>query len=305
MSTTAQEQAEAMQQAEQQIEFDPETASLEDLRLMAEQEFAQNLTPEGSGREQPRNDRGQEVDEIVYRKVIDLGDGSGVQVFEGATPDELIEKLGNAQLNATRKIKELSRTQQPQQQPTGPKARTPEEEWILSQQLTTTPSKAIELEFERVVGMPMSSFRSKMARLEAFETASSEETAAQQFMANHPDYYPTPKNAKKIEKYVRTYGLDATKPESVEQAFNDLNESGLLEVRPVENQQQTQATQQQARIAPEPQQPARQTHTRVSSGISSRRSVAQRGTPEPTEEDLYSMPLDKLRTLAISEASNQ
>ena len=55
-----------------------------------------------------QQDDPEQEEELVYRREIDLGDGSGVQVFEGSSYDELIDKLANAQLHATRKIKELS-----------------------------------------------------------------------------------------------------------------------------------------------------------------------------------------------------
>jgi hypothetical protein len=316
--SVAQEQAEALQQAEQQIDFDPETVDLEQLRQEALRQEAQ---PEG---EQPRDEQGrfvsqnppkkgdssnevEEVDEIVYRKVIDLGDGSGVQVFEGTSQDEVIEKLATAQLNATRKIRELSQAKKEEPKPV---ERTPEEEWLLSQELLSSPSKTVEKLFEQVTGMPVKAFKSKLERLNAFEQAQSEEAAAREFMSKHPEFVPSPANARKIEKYVRTYNLDGTKAESIEQAFMDLNESGLLEVKAAQQQQQQQAQQepeaaQQSRIATQAQQPARTSTTRMSSGISARRSTAQRSAPEPTEDDLYNLPLDKLRALAISEANQQ
>src|SRR6185369_7148836 len=39
-----------------------------------------------------------------FRRDIDLKDGSGIQRFEGATMDELLDNLVKAQENATRKI---------------------------------------------------------------------------------------------------------------------------------------------------------------------------------------------------------
>lgn len=304
----------------QTVEFDPETATYDELRARAEQEAQQQTQQTAQDAQQqevqPRDEQGrfaktsdktseqpvEEVDEVVYRRVIDLGDGSGVQVFEAPSAEELIEKLATAQENATRKIRELSQAKQtPAEQP---KERTAEEEWLLSQELLSSPSKTVEKLFEQVVGMPIKTFKTKVERLNAFEQAQAEEQAARDFMAKHPEFHPSPANAKKIEKYVRTYGLDGTKPESIEQAFMDLNESGLLEVKPQEQQQEPEATQT-SRIAksepPQSQQPVRQ--TRASSGISARRNMAQRSAPEPTEDDLYSMPLDKLRALALSSES--
>ncbi|KKL05971.1 hypothetical protein LCGC14_2600680, partial [marine sediment metagenome] len=44
-----------------------------------------------------------------FVKEIDLGDGSGVQKFEADTEAELIDKLVEAQTNATKEIRKLQR----------------------------------------------------------------------------------------------------------------------------------------------------------------------------------------------------
>src|SRR5450631_1656081 len=55
-----------------------------------------------------------EPEQFIYKKEIDLGDGSGVQVFTGKGAsaldalEELSEKLADAQRHATKKIHELS-----------------------------------------------------------------------------------------------------------------------------------------------------------------------------------------------------
>lgn len=294
----------------QTTEFDPETATYEELAAAAQHEADEEAKRQAAGQEtqqteqQPvRDEKGkfvkreqtEEVDEIVYRREIDLGDGSGVQVFEGASYDELIDKFAKAQENATRKIRELTAARKAEEEKKP--VRTPEQEWIRSQELYDKPTETMAKMFEEVVGMPATAFKTKMQRLEAFERAQSEEQAAQEFIVKHPEYVPSARNAQKIEKYVRTYQLDGTKAESIEKAYADLVESGLLETKAAEKTQQTQETTQQTRIVSETQSQGRQ---RTSSGISSKRTVTNRA-PEPTEEELYKMPYDKLRALAISE----
>jgi hypothetical protein len=295
------------------VEFDPETATYEELVAAAQKEADEEAKrqQEQGQTEQQRDETGkflkreqssskreqtEEVDEIVYRREIDLGDGGGVQVFEGATPDEVIDKLAKAQENATRKIRELTAAKKAEDEKKP--ARTPEQEWILSQELLANPTDTISKMFEEVVGMPPTAFKSRMDRLAAFEKAQSEEQAAQEFITKHPEYVPNARNAQRIEKYVRTYELDGTKAESIEKAYADLVEGGLLETKAAEKTQQTQETTQQTRIVSETQAQGRQ---RTSSGISSKRTVTNRA-PEPTEEELYNLPYDKLRALAISEA---
>jgi hypothetical protein len=297
------------QQQTQTTEFDPETATYEELAAAAQKEAdeeAKRQAEQGQQQqtEQQRDEKGkftkreqaEEVDEVVYRREIDLGDGGGVQVFEGASYDEVIDKLAKAQENATRKIRELTAARKAEEEKKP--ARTPEQEWLLSQELLATPTATIAKMFEEVVGMPPTAFKSRMERLAAFEKAQSEEQAAQEFIVKHPEYIPNARNAQKIEKYVRTYQLDGTKAESIEKAYADLVESGLLETKAAEKTQQTQETTQQTRIVSEQQSQGRQ---RTSSGISSKRTVTNRA-PEPTEEELYSMSYDKLRALANSES---
>src|SRR5215472_8244458 len=44
-----------------------------------------------------------------FERVIDLGDGSGVQKFTADSMEELVDKLARAQEHATRKIREQAR----------------------------------------------------------------------------------------------------------------------------------------------------------------------------------------------------
>src|SRR6266568_7729436 len=88
-----------------------------------------------------------EDEPVLYRREIDLGDGSGTQVFEGETLEELVDKLADAQKHATRKIRDLNRQAKEVAAPPAPKPLTPDEEYLVSQQLQSNPSKAFELLF--------------------------------------------------------------------------------------------------------------------------------------------------------------
>src|SRR5690348_9223353 len=52
----------------------------------------------------------------TFRREIDLGDGSGKQVFEADSPEALIDKLADAQVHATKKIREQAQQLQDAQQ---------------------------------------------------------------------------------------------------------------------------------------------------------------------------------------------
>lgn len=272
-------------------ELDLESMPLDKLKSLALENNAE--LPD----EQARDEKGQfvkaepqaepeEVDAIVYRREIDLGDGSGRQVFEADTLDGLVDKLASAQEHATRKIRELS-TKRPE--PVVEKL-DPNQEWLLSQELIATPTETFKKMFEKTVGMPIDAFKTRTAKLEAFEQAQTEEANGRAFLAKHPEFVQNSANASRMERYIRTYKLEGT-PENIEQAYKDLSDSGLLELKSEEDVDGAQRIAEARPVA------AR----KVASGISSKRSSTVNRAQEPTEEDLYSMPLDKLRSLALKE----
>lgn len=271
-------------------EFDPETASLEELRARADQEPTEP--------EQKRNADGtfapketvEEIDEpeekVLYQRRIDLGDGSGVQVFSADSLEELVDKLTEAQLNATKKIRELnSRVPKPQSEP---KPRSADEEFAISQELMTKPTKAFQKLFQEMVGMPITDFKSKFERVEAFEKAQAWQQAQTDFVAQTPDYHAIPANGKKLTDYLRLNNLPGT-IESLTKAFAELNSAGLLQVKPAAETEVTTET-----VVPKVQPTVRR-----SSGLSTRGTTPVRRpvSQGPTEEELYSMPLEKLREL--------
>src|SRR5437868_2462551 len=82
----------------------------------------------------------QESDEVpnepqVFSRTIDLGDGSGVQVFEAPTLEELVDKLAKAQENATRKIRELAAKVKIEPAPETKSKLSPDEEFVLGQEM--------------------------------------------------------------------------------------------------------------------------------------------------------------------------
>jgi hypothetical protein len=81
-----------------------------------------------------------------------------------------------------------------------------------------------------------------------------------------------------------------------------LNESGLLEAKPEEAEtraeSETAEHQESSRIVKTETKPV-VTQRRVGSGLTSRgRAATTVRSPEPTEDELYEMPMDKLMDLA-------
>jgi len=282
-------------------ELDLDTMPLDELAKLANDNFDQPRDEQGrfAAKQDDQTAADDQPDEIVYRRVIDLGDGSGVQVFEAPSPEELIEKLAIAQEHATRKIRELAAAAKAVQPPPEPVI-DPNEEFLLSQELLQTPTKAYAKLFKKMTGVDISEFRTVREKLTAFEQAQKEESAAAQFVQTHPDYYNSPKNNAKMEKWIRMHGLEGT-PENIERAFVDLQESGLLETRPATPDAETneERVSRQRIAAPTTRLVGQR---RAASGLSSRRSVAAPAKPELTEDDLYKMSYEQLEELARREA---
>src|ERR1700730_17749344 len=87
-----------------------EELSLEELRKLADGE--QPVRKEEKPKVEPKDEETDEIDddeedddedEEKFTRTIDLGDGSGIQVFKAATLEKLLDKLSDAQVNATKK----------------------------------------------------------------------------------------------------------------------------------------------------------------------------------------------------------
>lgn len=279
------------------VAFDPETASLEELRAKADAQDIDNTTqdpPQQDPVQDPVDDQ-DPPDEVVYRREIDLGDGSGVQVFEAPTIEELVDKLATAQEHATRKIRELTATKKTATEPTQQEL---DEEFILSQELANNPSLAFDKLFQKRLGSSPEEVKKGLQRLADIDREAADKQAAVTFVEKNPDYVATPKNGAKIDRYLKTYNLPGT-VENIEKAFQDLSESGLLETKKPEGTQGTD-TQQQTRIV------AVTGHQRkVASGLSARRTAPVTRAAGPTQEELETMPLEKLRELSNKELAAQ
>jgi hypothetical protein len=244
-------------------------------------------------------------EEVVYQRTIDLGDGAGVQVFEGKTMEELVDKLAKAQEHATRKIREQAAALKTAPAPLPAveleKPLSPDEQWLLQQRMLRDPMSVINEYVQKEV-QKVETARQQAER-EAREAAEAQEKATNEWVESHPDYYASQKNGTKIQKYLQVQGLDLT-PENLDLAFNDLSESGLLEARPAEAanaKPDAEPAAQPTRRIVEPVAPVVTTVRRkVVGSISSKRSApVETNVSEPTEDALYKMPLAELERLTF------
>lgn len=285
---------------------DLQNMPLEELKKLAEAEVASAVSAVSANGEtaptsetQPRGPDGKFVAApapaaelpVVYQRIIDLGDGSGVQVFQADSAEELIDKLAEAQTHATRKIRELNKAQKETPAPvTEISSLSPDEEYVLAQTLMTNPSKVIRAEIERQFGMPVEDVKKTLAEHKQDSLSRKNDATAKAWADANPDYYADDANGRKMVAYInKFYGGQAT-TENLTAAFQDLNSSGLLRAKPVE-------APPVAPAAPAP--PARR-----SSGLSAQSTVVAPPpvTGELTEAQLRAMPLEELAILANRQA---
>lgn len=173
----------------------------------------------------------------VERK-IDLGDGSGVQVFSGETEAEVLDKLTEAQKNATIKIRELS---QAKKRELKPDKREPLSEFkprilsdmdiiSLQNEIATNPASAFDKLFEAKVGATPDQFAKQAQLMSQVILQRQEEQDAVEFIAEHPDdYLPCPENVRAIERFLQAEGINLTR-NNLEYAFLHLKEEGKLKM---------------------------------------------------------------------------
>lgn len=260
--------------------------------------------------DQPRDEHGRFVkpepaaeEEVVYQRTIDLGDGAGVQVFEGKTMEELVDNLAKAQEHATRKIREQAAAIKAQPAPLPvveqEKPLTPEQQWLLQQRMLADPTSVINEYVQKEV-QKIETARETAVREER-EAIAAADAAAKAWVDTTPDYYASEKNGNKIKKFLEINGLDIS-PENLTAAFNDLSESGLLEARPAEatkaKPDDELAVQPTKRIVETVAPAVTTVRRKVVGGISTKRSApVEQAAPGLTEEQLSKMPLDQLEQM--------
>lgn len=292
-----------------------ESMSLEDLRKLAQQETEKDNTNQNQsdparddkGRFAKQDQQAEDVDDTqdaddadqqadadtrtIYRKEIDSGEGAGVQVFEADNLEDLVEKLAKAQEHASKKIRELS--SQVKAKTAADQQSDEDIEYVISEKLKKNPKQTIkEVVAETIAEQQAAQQRSQKVQ--------------EDFVTTHPDYKKVPENGTKVANWIQLHGYTEFTSENLEKAYQDLKKSGLLVLEVAGADDATDANDDDTqRIAEDVSKTTQQRSQKKGSTITtSRRTTPPKVNAGPSEDEAYSLPLEKLRDLANKQLTN-
>jgi hypothetical protein len=308
--------------------IDLDSVSIDDLKSAALQEQPVVEEPkkrDDKGRFTKSEEETREADEdeqVIYRREIDLGDGSGVQIFEAPTPEELIDKLVTAQTNATRKIREqAAQLKEVKQQKELEKKADDEDEFILSQEMMSRPSDAVRKAFKKATGMDIAEFKTVADRVKAMEESQKAQAdleeqskSANDFVKAHPEYVANQTNGNRLSRALNLLIAEAKNSNQkinygtlLEKAYQDLSESGLLELKSEDAtaDEKTPTGADTSRIEKPEEVVTTQRQVRKSSSLANRsRNVTAQPSKEVSEDDLLDgMSIDEVKKWASQHMS--
>jgi AraC-like DNA-binding protein len=170
----------------------------------------------------PANQQPAQQQPQEFSREIDLGDGAGKQVFKAESYEALCDKLADAQANATRKIRELSRER---------RMREPEKQSSDWAELRPTALKADELAsvqsnphehfrrlFQAETGLSPEEFR---VRENERRRSEAELSARRDFVRRHQDYNDSADNGNRIIRFLEEQNLPVSK-RNLDYAYEEL-----------------------------------------------------------------------------------
>jgi hypothetical protein len=243
----------------------------------------------------------EEPTKHIARQEIDNGDGSGTDVYEaeGATELEayknLSAKIAEGKANANKKIRELSSKVKTQ---TANDAQAQiDDDYVLQQRMRTEPAKAIK----DMVAEELTKISKAESERKAQADAAIERSKAtqQEFVDEHPDYIANQRNAGVMTDWVKARGHQEFTTDSLNKAYESLKASGLLELKgaDADGVAEVKTEDTQRTVAPTVET-TQQRSQRRGSTIATGRTTAPKASVAPTEDEAYSLPMDKLKELA-------
>lgn len=295
-------------------EAELESLSAEEIRALA---IADGIETLDDANKQPRDEQGKfiasedvldnpdegegddaesEPDEFLTEPIeVDLGDGSGVQIFIGRGDSEIAAlrdqnaKLKVAQTNATKKIREqaaeLKKFHAAETQATA------DDEFVTAENFKANPVKTVA----DIVAASLAK-RDAAAREETNRNAA---WIADQnrFISTHPEFVVGPENSARIMHEIARLNAGYTL-EGLEKAFGTLKAAGLVALKVVGASEVTEEENADPeRIAPTSPSTPQPRSARKSSSVSGRKGAPVVRT-QPTEDELAA----KIRNMSQEEA---
>jgi len=248
-----------------------------------------------------------------FRREI-VVEGGGTQVFEAESLEALVDKLTEAQTNATKKIREQAQRikLRPERdtEPIGlqfkPRDLTLDQKFALSQRLQEDPDGAFEEMLEARFDIKSSDLLEIKEFVQTAKATAVRNEIDSKFLQDHSDdYTPTPENASAIINFLRSENLPYTNA-NLDYALQELTESGLLEVRTNDTQSTTTGDDGSQRIAVKPHTRTKPLSTGIRNTVVSSQRKAEEITTESSQVEadvkkIFAEPdLDKARTLMLA-----
>jgi hypothetical protein len=197
-----------------------------------------------------------------WRAVLDSGSGNP-EIFYGKTKDEMWSNVAAAKMHATRHIRDLDRKIKltarpapalpPQTAQPVPQARplTADEIFEIKNQLKDDPGLALDTYFQKRTGLTIDQLVGLANQGSLAKSELDNEATVRVFKSQHPEYLMLDDNYKAMLGWLAKYKLGKTltdknqdemmdavcragawTPESLDEAFQDLAQDGLLELEP-------------------------------------------------------------------------
>lgn len=222
-----------------------------------------------------------------WKGTLDIGDGANPQVFYGPTKDDLMRSMATALIHANRKIRSQSRelklgkptttpaTKSVESVAPNPRDLTADEKFEIKTQLQSDPDLALQDWFQKKTGLTLEQLLQVVREGQAAKNELSAEAVARGFIGNCPGYFPDQSghNMRALVSYVFKNVANESVPtdrdpigvllskglwtvENLTQAYEDLNEAGLLVQRPAVVETKTEEPAEEPTPAPVPAAPA-------------------------------------------------
>lgn len=247
-----------------------------------------------------------EPDEYLIRREIDLGDGAGVEIFEGRGETELDaikdlnDKLVVSKQNASKELRNVQRKHPKEPEPVKEPEISEDLEYVFKQQFEKKPSEAFKAMFKELTGMDVTEFKTRQEAQRAAEEARERQEQSLQlqreWVAGHPEYITSAENGDQIRDWVRDHNYNEFTQENLEKAFEDLGARGLLTLKTDEasaptktkvSTEVTPTTRIEKKVTPTVTEVTPVRSPRKASSVSTTRSAAPVVKTELTEDELY------------------